>query len=199
MVWSALDSYIFVDLCFFNWKSWIFTNTGKIARPLKGIGGGPTWNFWFVAFLWQIYSTFKSFLQNLNFLPHWPKIDPNVQSGVFSFWTDFLKNWRKTSNFSAFVTQNVLKLGKSTKNMLKTTCKSKLLHFHFLNGWYESHFCIVKLIPVHTKKRAIGLGSENGQNFDFFASRWSKLVFLLITRMVEDIQKVRHASFDPGN
>ena len=38
MVWSALDSYIFVDLRFFNWKSWIFTNTGKIGRPLQGIG-----------------------------------------------------------------------------------------------------------------------------------------------------------------
>ena len=161
--------------------------------------GGPTWNFWFVVFLWQIYSTFKSFLQNFNFLPHLPKIDPNVQGGEFPFWSDFHKNWRKTSNFSGFETQNDFKLGKSTTYMLKTTSKSKFLHFHFLNGWYESHFCIVKLIPVHTKKRAIGLGSENGQNFDFFALRWSKLVFLWITRMVEDIQEVWHASFDPGN
>ena len=52
---------------------------------------------------------------------------------------------------------------------------------------------------MHTKKCAIGLGSENVQNFDFFALRWSKLVFLWVTRMVEDIQEVRHASFDPDN
>ena len=168
------------------------------APPLLAQCGG-VWHKIFDLSCFCSKFTFKSFLQNFNFLPHLPKIDPNVQGGEFPFWSDFHKNWRKTSNFSAFVTQNVLKLGKSTKNMLKTTCKSKLLHFHFLNGWYESHFCIVKLIPVHTKKRAIGLGSENGQNFDFFASRWSKLVFLWITRMVEDIQKVRHASFDPGN
>ena len=134
MVWSALDSYIFVDLCFFNWKSWIFSNTGKIARPLKGIGGGPTQNFGFVAFLWQIYSTFKSFLQNFHILPHWPKIDPNVHRGTFSFWTDFFKNGRKTSNFSAFVTQNVPKLVKSTKYMLKTSYVTKFPTFNSLMG-----------------------------------------------------------------
>ena len=40
--------------------------------------------------------------------------------------------------------------------------------------------------------------SENAQNFNFFAFWWPKLVFLLIVWILEDIQAMPSASFDPG-